>query len=1164
MELGRPYLRYHNLRYQLGPQIRGLKQRSGVQIKIVIGEGTFQKCQNDGYDFENCEVIVLTQNELRHISLNYLSASNLLFKREESVSKVYAELMAEKLNDWIPDVVVSFLAPLPDLSEIWKDVTTIYAEFGIFSRVPYPRTFYFDHHGMFRNSALRVFSHELLNGKPNPEDVEHLRNFRNNYLYPFYLKRRILDHELAKKSSGFEIKLLLPLQFSNYFGFDSCSNYADQFDFLISILDSIPKNIGVFVTEHSGWPEVITQHNLQYLQKRYENLLWSPRLSKIRAASQYLLPEVDGVITVSSSMGLQSMAWDKPLFSPWESHLKGFSFVNSLSDITVDIIKSYKSGCYDNVVIELLSRYYVTERFAYDGESFHDYLKKRVASKKAEGFAEQFPVFLGNTAKVFDELISSYREADGHKQYLEDLGDEVDSVVLEGFGIPSDFKKAVADCDVVSFDLFDTLVDRPFYAPHELFLNLQEKVRHIVRDPSLEFHKLRRYAEHRARQISSLEEVTIEEIYDVFCAISGVDRTIIPKLIELEFEAEMKYCRPRACGRAFYEYVREQGRGIVVTSDFYFGESHLRQLLDKMGYANISKVFVSADFRLSKKHGGIFREVLKALPVPSNKILHVGDNLESDVKNANKYGFKSYLTPKAMENLKGQTVASRYWTSLFDRVVFPTVESQIGQSVFFGISARRYFDDSSKSDVASLGGGDPTRLGYFVLGPLVFAFTQWLVEQLRQRKVNSVNFLSRDGRLFYEAYRVFCRYSTNLPMPRYVLSSRRAYGLAAVFDVTDAQELISIPFEPCPLKEIFRTRFDIELDRLNCPEEQLSLAGFAALDAKVHPVHDLMRLKRLVALLWPLLERIASQERTALNAYLNDIGMLSEKNLAVVDIGYAGTLQAYLEKILNRDVAGYYFITHAKADTYKKKGLNINSYYRESVEHHLKKDLISKNISLFELLFSSDEPSLLNFALTNSGEGKPVFKPSVNDSSRVRLVKLMQRGAMLFVNDVLEYTEDRWDSLYYSRDFAVHNLELLISQPTHNDAALFNNISAEDGFSGKGNRFIVADVLGALKANKGRLSKEQALALIASSEWKEGVRAILPKPAEKTAAKPAAVARSVATSAVKSPGKNNSQNNSAMFFDRQIRLYRKFRRDPYLYCADSKNPFVRKLKRLFI
>ena len=357
IELSRPHLRYHNLRYQLGPQIRSIKKNlHDVDIKIALGEGTLHKCSLDRYDLEGCEYVVLEQSELKTFSENYLSASITLFNEELEPSQAYAEYLRDKLNGWTPDIVISFLSPLPNLKRIWPSSNVFYAEFGIFSRAPYPRTFYFDPEGMFCNSSLRRYSSNLLSENANEIDIKLLNNFRIDYLQAFYQQRSILDADLLRAASLYECKLLLPLQFSSYFGFDCCAQYADQFEYLTDVLDSIPGNIGVFVTEHTGWQEVITEHNISFLKDRYPNLLWSPHLSKIRAASQYLLAEVDGVVTVSSSVGLQCMVWDKPLYSPWNSHLKGFSETETLAAISIENIRGYKKGRYDNAVIELLSR----------------------------------------------------------------------------------------------------------------------------------------------------------------------------------------------------------------------------------------------------------------------------------------------------------------------------------------------------------------------------------------------------------------------------------------------------------------------------------------------------------------------------------------------------------------------------------------------------------------------------------------------------------------------------------------------------------------------------------------------------------------------------------------------------------------------------------------
>ena len=1171
IELSRPHLRYHNLRYQLGPQIRALKNsNSDIKVKIALGEGTLHKCVTDHYDMEGCQHIVLQRNEIKEFYPNYIATANSLYNGDKKSSEAYSKYLAEKLDGFIPDVIISFLAPLPDFDAVWPNVVTLYAEFGIFSRAPYPRTFYFDPEGMFYNSSIRSHASELMSADASDDDLKLLTDFRSQYVFPFYKRHPILNNELVKAAANYEYKLLLPLQFSAYFGFDCCSTYVNQFEFLIDVMDSIPKNIGVFVTEHNGWPEVITEHNIKYLRDHYPNLLWSPHLSKIRSASQYLLSEVDGVVTVSSSVGLQCMMWDKPLFSPWKSHLSGFSQVNDLKQISIEKIKAYQPGTYDRAVLSMLTRYYMTEEFAYDATCFLGYLQQAISQRSATSFAERFAPF-ATTVNIFKSLRNAFRESDGHRLYLQDMGQELSQVVSPiSKEVPDPFKKALNNIEVVSFDLFDTLVDRPFAAPHELFLFMQDQVRKIVGDQSFEFHKIRRFAEHRVRQRSERNEVTIEEIYDCLISFSNISESFKGALIELEFETELKFCRRRKVGSDLFEYALSQGKKIICISDFYFGQSYLKRLLDGLGYTNIDGIYVSADFFESKKEGTLFKKVIISSNLDPLKTLHVGDNHQSDIVNAGKFGFNTYFTLRAIERLKKQPIATPVWTNLLQRTVFPSDRAQLGQSIFFGLLAKKFCDQPCPQPRTSLGMGDPKHVGYVLLGPLLFAFSQWLIDRIKKKNIDKVFFLSRDGRLFNRAYDLFREIDYDLPPSKYLLSSRRAYGLASMLTIADAQDLIAIPFAPTELSNIFESRFSLQLNDDICPADLLDAANFPSVSVKVHPVNDIIRLKKLVVLLYPHIQKRAEVERSALQKYLDESGISTTSKPTVVDIGYAGTLQHYLTKLTgNGNISGHYFMTHAKAEEYMVMGLDIAGYFKENVEHHLKRELLSINVSLFELLFSSDESSLICFE--ESGEkGKVIAstKDYNSDPNRNRLVELIQRGALEFVEEALSYLGKGHEEIYFSRDFATLHLENLIRSPMRDDAILFNNIKSEDGFSARNSRRVVTDVLSALKKYK-KLTKEQAQKLISDSEWQSGARAILPvaaskaAPSFKPAPKPIAKLASVPIMATSKKSSTEINSPTSSRFERHIKLYRKFKRDPYQYFSDSSIPMLRKFKRFF-
>ena len=72
--------------------------------------------------------------------------------------------------------------------------------------------------------------------------------------------------------------------------------------------------------------------------------------------------------------------------------------------------------------------------------------------------------------------------------------------------------EAVKDYDIISFDIFDTLIFRPFSAPTDLFDYLAEEI------GILDFKSVRIVQEWKARQdkfaVSGSYEVTLEEIWN--------------------------------------------------------------------------------------------------------------------------------------------------------------------------------------------------------------------------------------------------------------------------------------------------------------------------------------------------------------------------------------------------------------------------------------------------------------------------------------------------------------------------------------------------------------------------------------------------------------------------------------------------------------------------
>ena len=525
IELGRPYLRYHNLRYQLGPQISSLS-KLGCKITVLMGESTYEKVLQENYYLDNVEFKVIKESELREIFDNYLEGTSILHKEQQTEKQAsqYQTLIESKLDFEIPDVFISFLSPVNFLKSKWKDTLFLYTEFGIFSRAPYPRTFYFDTYGIFENSYVRKIENEnLILNKSDRDELEVFKNAINMEEAESYLSNEL---------SRFNKNILVPLQFSNYFGFDATSKYKSQYEFLIDTLEKIPEDIGAVITEHTGWEKTINEHNYDYLIKRFPNLIISDKILSLSNASQALIKKVDGIASVSSSVALQGAFWGKPIFAMGNSHINTFN--SGLLENATNVINNHNPDKKTAQIHHLIKNYYFTEKYAYNGIWFHNKLTELLNSKNNN----TIPYISEIDKDYMKHMKSNVRNRDYKMTFnkQKNENDKQDKTVLSDF-------------DIVSFDIFDTLIQRPLNMPHQMFLFMQDKVRDIVKDKHFEFHKIRRVCEHKVRKESSKLEISINDIYSQIQKEYNISDENIAEMVQLEIITEMHFCEERVTGK---------------------------------------------------------------------------------------------------------------------------------------------------------------------------------------------------------------------------------------------------------------------------------------------------------------------------------------------------------------------------------------------------------------------------------------------------------------------------------------------------------------------------------------------------------------------------------------------------------------------------------------
>ena len=182
---------------------------------------------------------------------------------------------------------------------------------------------------------------------------------------------------------------------------------------------------------------------------------------------------------------------------------------------------------------------------------------------------------------------------------------------------PERLAERLSAYDIVSFDVFDTLLFRPFSSPEDLFYIVGQKLAY------LDFRRLRIEAEQRVRENCMREkghrEITLSDIYDWLECEAGIPKE---EGMRAEQETESGLCFANPYMLEVFRLLQKRGKRIIVLSDMYLPAETIRQMLAKCGFSNLENCFVSCEYGCSKSDGGLYAEIGQLLG--PGHIVHVG------------------------------------------------------------------------------------------------------------------------------------------------------------------------------------------------------------------------------------------------------------------------------------------------------------------------------------------------------------------------------------------------------------------------------------------------------------------------------------------------------------------------------------------------------------
>lgn len=346
-------------------------------------------------------------------------------------------------------------------------------------------------------------------------------------------------------------------------------------------------------------------------------------------------------------------------------------------------------------------------------------------------------------------------------------------------------KAAIIDkkTKVVSFDVFDTLVLRPFWFPTDLFMFLDREASKLLHTADIvRFSEFRKKYELEIRDkvaVEGREDVTFSEIYSYIEENSPFPSDVIYALKRLELELELRFCTARKSTIELMNIAKENGKKIIIVSDMYLPTETIRHILKKNDIDCVSAFFVSGVVGLSKGSGNLYRYAAKKMGVKFREIVHIGDNLKTDVIIPRKLNIRSFYYPRTISLLsKGKH--GRAYRHAFEQIRSSQsnyhATEELGIRCMLAVAANRIFDNPFISEhKAGDYAYDTSLFGNLALGMYSMAQGIWIYRLTRQTQYDRVLFFSRDGYLPYYAYELIRSIEVeNCPAAHYVRSSRKA------------------------------------------------------------------------------------------------------------------------------------------------------------------------------------------------------------------------------------------------------------------------------------------------------------------------------------------------------------------------------------------------------
>lgn len=562
-----------------------------------------------------------------------------------------------------------------------------------------------------------------------------------------------------------------------------------------------------------------------------------------------------------------------------------------------------------------------------------------------------------------------------------------------------ELKEIIDQHDIISFDIFDTLLLRNVYKPTDIFKILEKEVKdnYNIND----FYNIRVNSEIEARGKILNGECNYNEIYNIIENKIGKQALKIKKR-EIELEEEFITYNPFM--KKIFDYALKNKKQVLCISDMYLDKKDISNLLKKAGYLDVP-LFVSNEYRENKGNLGLFQIAKEEMNLDLDSWIHIGDNKSSDYEKPLMFGINAYH----YENVRERSIYKKEPTSISGSII-----RAIQNNTVYSGDDINYF----------------TKFGILYASPIYFGFTNWLYKMTEKK--DNLFFLARDGYVIKQVYDKLKKKFNNNIYTNYIYSSRVTYQMPAY--LLKGKDSFLGAAANLPNFVEYKVTLSYLLDSLgidgNKYLEEIKLFGFKTLEDQV-TLQNQYQYRKFLQYIYDDLEKHFEEKRKLVLEYLKQENVIKFDNIQVMDIGWGGSIQEAITLLTKKKVTGFYFGT-IKAGRKMVEDNSFGYYFDMSIPLE-NFGRVWENVMMYEFLFSAPHGTTLNFE-KKDGKILPVL------GSENKTATEFMKPAIDIIDKYLEYYDYVKD---ITSDEATELYNNFISSKRYEDLVEFNKVYIE-------------------------------------------------------------------------------------------------------------------------